>query len=132
MKVEALDHVNIITSDLPGTARYFSELLGLEARNGPPPLTPATAQWMYDDNGRAIIHINSLDCPRTYQREVNAGPTGSIHHVALRCSGYDEVIARLTAVSAEYQLNVVESIGLKQIFTMDPNGVLIELNFFDS
>lgn len=130
MKVNALDHVNIITADLDGTARFYAELFGLERRDGPPPLTPATAQWMYDDAGRAIFHINSLDCVRTYDREVAPGPTGSIHHVALNCSGYDEMLARLDARGMDRQLNLVEVIGLRQIFTMDPNGVLLELNFF--
>jgi catechol 2,3-dioxygenase-like lactoylglutathione lyase family enzyme len=130
MKVNALDHVNIITGDLDGTARFYAEVFGLDRRNGPPPLTPQNAQWMFDDAGRAIFHINSLDCPRTFEREVAVGPTGSIHHVALNCSGYDEMIARLDARGMDRQVNLVEAIGLRQIFTMDPNGVLLELNFF--
>lgn len=130
MKVNALDHVNIITPDLDGTARFYAELFGLERRNGPPPLTPDNAQWMFDDAGRAVFHINSLDCPRTFDRAVTPGPTGSIHHVALACSGYEDMIARLDARGMERQVNTVESIGLRQIFTMDPNGVLLELNFF--
>ena len=130
MKVNALDHVNIITSDLDATAQFYAELLDLDRRDGPPPLTPDNAQWMYDDAGRAIMHINILDCPRTYQREVTPGPTGSIHHVALNCSGYDEMKARLGARGLDHQVNLVASIGLRQIFTMDPNGVLLELNFF--
>jgi catechol 2,3-dioxygenase-like lactoylglutathione lyase family enzyme len=130
MKVNALDHVNIITADLDGTARFYAEVLDLDRRDAPPPLTPQTAQWMYDDAGRAILHINSLDCCRTYQREVAPGPTGSIHHVALNCSGYDEVVARLEARGIAFQGNTVEAIGLRQIFTLDPNGVLLELNFF--
>jgi 4-hydroxyphenylpyruvate dioxygenase-like putative hemolysin len=130
MKVNALDHINIITADLHGTANFYSEMFELEARDGPPPLTPETAQWMYDDAGRAIIHINSLDCVRTYEREVTPGPTGSIHHVALNCSGYDDVISRLEARGLERQINVIEAVGLRQVFTMDPNGVLLELNFW--
>lgn len=130
MKVNALDHVNIITGDLDGTARFYAELFDLDRRDAPPPLTPANAQWMYDDAGRAIMHINSLDCPRTYEREVAPGPTGSIHHVALNCSGHDDMIARLDARGADYQCNLVAAIGLRQVFTMDPNGVLLELNFF--
>ncbi|MEP6868133.1 MAG: VOC family protein, partial [Novosphingobium sp.] len=97
MKVNALDHVNIITADLDGTARFYAELFDLERRDAPPPLTPATAQWMHDQAGRAILHLNSTDCARTYEREVMPGPTGSIHHVALNCSGYDDVMARLDA-----------------------------------
>ena len=130
MRVNSLDHVNIITGDLDGTARFYAGLFALERRNAPPPLTPDNAQWMYDASGRAIIHINSLECPRTYQREVAAGPTGALHHVALNCSGYAELLQRLQDNAREYQLNLVAAIGLRQVFTMDPNGVLLELNFF--
>ena len=44
MQVEALDHVNIITDRLDLTADFYADLLGLERRDGPPPLTPKTAQ----------------------------------------------------------------------------------------
>jgi hypothetical protein len=71
-----------------------------------------------------------VDCPRTYDREVVPGVTGSIHHVALRCENYDTIIANLEARRADFKLNMVEAIGLRQIFTQDPNGVLLELNFF--
>jgi catechol 2,3-dioxygenase-like lactoylglutathione lyase family enzyme len=130
VKVNALDHVNIITADLEGTARFYAEVFELDRRDGPPPLTPGTAQWMFDDAGRAIIHINSLDCVRAYERDVMPGPTGSIHHVALNCSGYDDVVARLDARGLKYQVNLIESVGLRQVFSMDPNGVLLELNFW--
>ena len=130
MRVDALDHVNIITSDVDSSARFYAELFGLEARNGPPPLTHENARWMYDDAGRAILHINSLECPRHYDREVRPGPTGALHHVALRCSGYEELRARLKSRGLEHRLNEVTAIGLKQIFVLDPNQVLLELNFF--
>ncbi len=128
--VEALDHVNIITSDVEGSARFYAELLGLKPRDGPPPLTHANARWMYDQAERAVLHINSLDCPRAYDREVRPGPTGALHHVALRCSGYQEVEARLKTSGLEYRLNEVPAVGLRQIFVLDPNAVLLELNFF--
>lgn len=130
MRVNALDHVNIITADLERTARYYAGLFGLERRDAPPPLTPANAQWMYDAAGRAIIHINSLDCPRAYERDLTPGPTGALHHVALNCSGYDEMITRLQERQLACQVNLVQAIGLRQVFTVDPNGVLLELNFF--
>ena len=90
MNVEALDHVNIITDRLDETAQFYGHLLGLERRDAPPPLTPQTATWMFDAEGRAIIHINSLDCYRTYDREVSPGSlTGALHHVALTPSFVD-------------------------------------------
>jgi catechol 2,3-dioxygenase-like lactoylglutathione lyase family enzyme len=130
MQVNALDHVNIITADLDGTARFYSETLGLQRRNAPPPLTSDNAQWMYDGDGRAIVHINSLDCPRAYDREVRPGPTGALHHVALKCTGYGTLLARLRDRGLDYRLNEVPAVRLRQIFTLDPNGVLLELNFF--
>ena len=132
MRVEALDHVNIITADLEGTVRFYAELLALEPRDGPPPLTHENARWMYDDSGRAVVHINTLECPRAYDRAVDPGPTGALHHVALRCSGYEELRARHARHGLEHRINVVAAIGLRQIFVLDPNQVLLELNFFSA
>ena len=56
--------------------------------------------------------------------------TGALHHVALKCVGYEEVKGRLDAMGADYQENLVSAINLRQIFTPDPNNVLLELNFF--
>jgi catechol 2,3-dioxygenase-like lactoylglutathione lyase family enzyme len=130
VRVDALDHVNIITGELEGSARFYAEVFGLEPRDGPPPLTHENARWLYDAAGRAVIHLNSLDCPRAYDREVRAGPTGALHHVALKCSGYQELRARLRARGLEHRINEIAAIGLKQIFVLDPNEVLLELNFF--
>ena len=131
MNVEALDHVNIITDRLDETADFYGDLLGLERRDAPSPLTPQNATWMFDAQGRAIIHINSTDCPRTFDREVEPGSlTGALHHVALKCVGYEEVKGRLDDMDADYQENLVSAINLRQIFTADPNNVLLELNFF--
>jgi len=131
MNVNALDHVNIITDRLDETAEFYRVLLGLERRDGPAPLTPLNAQWMFDGQGRAIIHINAVDCPRTYEREVQPGSlTGAIHHVALNCSGYDDVMTRIKARGMDFKTNTIAVIGLRQIFTADPNNVLLELNFF--
>ncbi len=130
MRVEALDHVNVITADLEGSARFYAEVFGLEPRDGPPPLTHENARWMYDAAGRAVVHLNSLACPRAYDRAVNPGPTGALHHVALRCSGYEELRARLLERGLDHRINEVTAIGLKQIFVLDPSQVLLELNFF--
>ena len=133
MIVERLDHVNIITDRLKETAHFYAELLDLEERDGPPPFAPEQVRWMYDSAGNAILHLNSIDCPRAFDREVSpGGETGAIHHVALRCGDFELVRARLDARSADYKINDLSSIGLRQIFTADPNNVLLELNFFAS
>jgi catechol 2,3-dioxygenase-like lactoylglutathione lyase family enzyme len=131
MQVNWLDHVNVITDKLDATAEFYKALLNLERRDAPAPLTPQSAQWMYDAGGKAIVHINAVDCPRAFDREVQPGSlTGAIHHVALNCTGYDEVITRVEALGTPFQCNIVDAIGLRQVFVSDPNNVLLELNFF--
>ena len=130
MRVNALDHVNISTEDMAGTTRFYADLLDLDVRNGPPPSKPEHVQWVYDLENRPIFHINAKGAPQAFQRDCPPGATGPIHHVALNCSGKAEVIARLESRGAEFSVQTIASIGLTQIFTHDPNGVLLELNFF--
>ncbi len=131
MIVERLDHVNIITDDLANTARFYAELLDLKEGDGPPPMKPEQVRWMFDAGGNAILHLNSSDFPRLFDRSVADGETtGAIHHVALRCGDFEEVKSRLDSRGADYEINEVPAAGLRQIFTTDPNNVLLELNFF--
>lgn len=131
MPVERLDHVNIVTDRLDESAEFYVHLLDLERRDGPPPSRPDEMQWLFDPSGQAIVHLNSVECGRRFDRAFEMGsPTGAVHHVALRCTGFDETLDRLAAMNRDFEINRVASIGLVQIFTQDPNGVLLELNFF--
>jgi catechol 2,3-dioxygenase-like lactoylglutathione lyase family enzyme len=130
MRVDTLDHVNIVTDDLPGTARFYAEVFGLDVRDGPAPSRPDKVQWAYDDQGRAILHLNATGAFQVFKRDVTPGETtGAVHHVALKCAGHAEMVARLEARGLAHSFNDVPSIGLRQIFVVDPNGVLLELNF---
>jgi catechol 2,3-dioxygenase-like lactoylglutathione lyase family enzyme len=130
MPVEALDHVNIITARLDRAEAFYCGLLKLESGPMPPPLTRETGRWLYDTGGRAVIHLNSPAAPRYFDRPMTAGPTGALHHVALRCAGYAETMERIAAEGLDHRTNRVDAIGLRQIFVHDPDGVLLELNFF--
>ncbi|QJB68667.1 VOC family protein [Parasphingorhabdus halotolerans] len=130
MKINALDHVNIITDDLEGTSRFFVDIFDLDLRDGPAHLSPEHVKWLYDDNDRAIFHINAKEMQQAYQRETQSGPTtGAIHHVALDCSDHKAFIRRLEEHDIDYRMNDIASIKLKQIFFAETNGVLLELNF---
>ncbi len=131
MIVTALDHFNIITPDLNGTAAFYADILGLEQRTGPPPFRADQVQWMYDGANRAIVHINSVDCPRAYDRDVAPGPTGAVHHIALRCEGFAAMKEKLDRRGIDHHLNEIPSVGLKQIFLHDPNDIVLELNFWE-
>jgi hypothetical protein len=57
MTVLALDHINIMTRDLAGTAAFYADLLDLRSGDGPGGLANQDVIWMYDASGRALIHL---------------------------------------------------------------------------
>ena len=129
MRVNRLDHVNIQTRRLAETVRFYADILDLAAGDPPPPLDPAEVQWMFDGDGRAIFHLSTAGSLNAVD-DVNIGEdTGAVHHVALDCTGHDEMVDRLERLGLEHRLNHVQAIDLKQIFVRDPNGVLLELNY---
>ncbi|WP_416877521.1 VOC family protein [Litorimonas sp.] len=130
MQVKSLDHVNIISQDLHGTAKFYADLLQLEVRDGPPPMKHDHAQWLFDVRGRAVIHVNAVGAYQIFEKETSPGETtGALHHVAFDCDGYDDLLDRIISMGLEYKTNAVSSVGLRQVFVYDPNGVLLELNF---
>lgn len=131
MRVNALDHVNIQTLDLEATVDFYAGVLDLEPRDPPPPLDPKLVQWMYDAGDRAIFHLTTPgSIMGDAAQDILSRETGPVHHVALSCSGHDAMAARLTSLGLGFRLNHVTAIDLKQIFVRDPNGVLLELNYF--
>ena len=130
MRVNALDHVNIQTNDLPGTVAFFAQVLDLKAGDPPPNLDRAKVQWMFDGEGRPIFHLCIPGALLGESPEAaGLGQTGPVHHVALDCSGHDAMIVRLESLGLPHRRNHVAGIDLKQIFVSDPNGVLLELNY---
>jgi catechol 2,3-dioxygenase-like lactoylglutathione lyase family enzyme len=121
-----LDHVNVQTHRLAETVAFYRDVIGLEVRD-PPGLDPALIQWMYDEAGRGIVHISTAGSLGKGGQPVAGG--GSVHHVALLCSGHEAMVATLQRHGLQFRLNHVLAIDLKQIFVEDPNGVLLELNF---
>jgi catechol 2,3-dioxygenase-like lactoylglutathione lyase family enzyme len=132
MKVDAIDHVNIRTPDVVGTCQFFCEVLSLKVGDTPGTPDRTKACWLHDSSGRAVIHLGSADLAYPWEKEpqVTAPGSGRIHHVALRCVGYESMCDRLRLQGRSYHSNDVPQIALRQIFVEEPNGILLELNFF--
>ncbi len=129
MRINALDHVNIQTPKLQETVRFYADVLGLTPRDPPPNLDPKLVQWMFDAEGRPILHLSSPASMGGMEFVNQAEDTGAVHHVALDCSGYHDMIRHLDALGLEHRDLHHEAIGLRQVFVHDPNGVRIELNY---
>jgi catechol 2,3-dioxygenase-like lactoylglutathione lyase family enzyme len=132
MAVLSLDHVNIRTPDVPATTAFFCEMLGLRAEVAPGAASIDRGAWIYDAGDRPIVHIGPVEA--VYPSDGMAPFTpgrggGSVHHVALECDGYEEMARRLREAGLPIAVSEIPSVGLRQLFVTEANGILLELNF---
>jgi catechol 2,3-dioxygenase-like lactoylglutathione lyase family enzyme len=119
--ISGLDHINIETTDLEGTIRFYEQVLGL--RNGARPPFTFPGAWLYSGE-QALFHLVGVD-------DLTNTSTGAINHVALLANDFVGCKARLNALAQPYEQRVVPDSNIRQLFVNDPNGVRLELNFHD-
>jgi catechol 2,3-dioxygenase-like lactoylglutathione lyase family enzyme len=111
--LKGLDHVNIATTKLEETRRFFVDVLGFTV--GPRPEVDIPGYWLAG-GGRVLIHL----------MEVAEGRgQGSIDHFALEISDVQEMRGRLDRFNIPYRSHIEESYAQFQF--KDPNGVTVEL-----
>ncbi|MGE5720816.1 MAG: VOC family protein [Sphingomonadales bacterium] len=125
MRVNRIDHFNLRTRQLEETCSFYERMRQLR-RGRAAGMDQARNAWMYDEQNNPIIHINM---PADDETELPGGNTGRLHHVALDCQGYDEMMKRIADLGVYHETNFIDEIGLRQVFLYDPNGVRLELNF---
>jgi catechol 2,3-dioxygenase-like lactoylglutathione lyase family enzyme len=130
MQVSGIDHINIVTDDLEKTASFYETLLDLTRTENPATGSGISGCWMRDVTGDAIVHlVDRLSAPGRYEDHIPGQSTNGLHHVALRCEGFDDIIARLERMGCDYEINDLSHRGFRQIVVTDPNAVNLELNF---
>jgi catechol 2,3-dioxygenase-like lactoylglutathione lyase family enzyme len=132
MPVLGLDHVNIRTLNRGATMAFFRDALQMRVVLPQGSDSADRGGWVLDEAGAAVVHVASADqvFPADEHRPfVPANGSGAIDHVALRCSGYEEVKARLSAMGVPFRENHVARARLRQIFVEEPTGIKLELGF---
>lgn len=132
MAVRTLDHVNIRTIDVPGTTAFFRDVLGLEARVAPGADDIGKGCWIHDPAGHPIIHIGPVDGRYPSDDMLPFTPTrgsGAVHHVALECDDLADMLKRIGGTGRPFTRKDYPPANLTQIFVMEENGILLELNF---
>jgi catechol 2,3-dioxygenase-like lactoylglutathione lyase family enzyme len=130
MLVKAIDHINILTFDVDGTASFYERALGLTRGESGGAKMGYKGAWMFDASGHPLVHLGFKDPERDYGPEHVPGVvTGSFHHVAFKCEDFEEAKARLDAMGVEYKATELAQFGLRQIVLKDPNNINLELNF---
>lgn len=132
MPLTRLEHYLVLSDDIHQTRDFYRDVLGMT--EGFRPQLDFPGYWLYLGDV-PCIHIAEWQSYAEWTRRVGipvstrAPATGPVDHIAFNGSGIDEVRARLTQRGLPFRENAIDDIGMKQLFTRDPNGVPIEINF---
>ena len=131
MAVLRIGHVNLRgpAGLIEQLKNFYIDVIGLHEGPRPRFRSGSSGYWLYAGE-RAVIHLNLFGTDNTYEREViPGGTTGAIHHVAFECDDLDGMVSRLDTKGLRYERAELPEIALTQLFVVDPNNVLLELNF---
>ena len=103
MAIRAIDHVNIVTTDLEGTVAFYAEAIGL--RPGWRPDFSFPGAWLYAGE-RPVIHL------MVAERDAGTGP---LDHVAFVAEDFEGTRDRLAAQGVEHRIRDVPGTAIRQI-----------------
>jgi catechol 2,3-dioxygenase-like lactoylglutathione lyase family enzyme len=116
-----MNHFTIAAESREATLGFYCGLLGLEEGHRPDLGFPGA--WLYPHGGKqAVLHIY-------WDRPMPAARTGVIDHMAFTGSDLKAVKARFDERGLKYDLRRQAGAGTWQLFTLDPNGAKVELDF---
>ena len=119
--IHGMNHFTITAEDREQTLNFYCGLLGL--KEGARPDLGFPGAWLYPQGGtQAVLHIY-------WDRPMPALRTGVIDHMAFTSSGLKAVKARFDESGIKYDLRQQAGSGIWQLFSLDPNGAKVELDF---
>ena len=118
--IHGMNHFTITAEDRARTLDFYCGLLGLQQGHRPDLGFPGA--WLYAAGPQAVLHVY-WDRPMPSQR------TGVIDHMAFTASDLKSVKARFDAAGVKYELRQQAQSGTWQLFSSDPNGARVELDF---
>lgn len=124
--IDRIGHINIRTPLLEETLAFYERLFDLVRGPASTMADPDRNAWLYDQDGRGIIHVNM---PPQGEPVPEIGARGRMDHIAFDCRDPDAMEARLKAAGISYLRRETRVAGLTQIVLKDPNGITLELAF---
>jgi catechol 2,3-dioxygenase-like lactoylglutathione lyase family enzyme len=121
MPATLLEHYNVYCKDLKKTVDFYVKYVGLRDGDRPPFNFPGA--WMYAGE-QAVLHL-VFDSGRTDHG------SGAIDHIALRCTGIRDTVDLLKKDNVPHVIRKVPARPLQQVFVHDPDGIQIEMNFYE-
>ncbi len=119
--IHGMNHFTITAENREATLGFYCGLLGL--KDGHRPDLGFPGAWLYaEGNPQAVLHIY-------WDRPMPSARTGVIDHMAFTASDLKAVKARFDAAGLKYDLRQQAGAGTWQLFSFDPNGARVELDF---
>jgi catechol 2,3-dioxygenase-like lactoylglutathione lyase family enzyme len=127
-----MEHFLVIAEDIDATRDFYCEVLGM--RPGFRPELEFPGYWLYLGE-IGCLHLAEWKTYTEWTRQVDipvsspAAGTGPVDHIAFNASDFAGTVQLLENRGLTYKQNLLDDIGLRQIFIKDPNGITLELNF---
>ena len=118
--IVGMNHFTILAEDERKTLDFYVGLLGLA--QGPRPDLGFPGTWLYAGDSQAVLHV-------VFGRPMPGHRAGVIDHMAFSGTGLKGVKARFDEAGVKYDLRRQAGAGTWQLFTFDPNGAKVELDF---
>ena len=118
--IVGMNHFTIVAEDERKTLDFYVGLLGLNV--GHRPDLGFAGAWLYAGGPQAVLHMY-------FERPMPAIRTGVIDHLAFSATGLKAVKARFDEAGVAYDLRRQPGAGTWQLFSTDPNGAKVELDF---
>lgn len=118
--ITGLNHFTVIAENEQLTLDFYVGLLGL--RVGLRPDLGFAGAWLYGAGPQAVLHM-------VFDRPMPASRVGVIDHMAFTCTDLKAVKTRFDERGVKYDLRQQRGAGTWQLFTFDPNGARVELDF---
>ncbi len=118
--IVGMNHFTIVAQDERKTLDFYVGLLGM--RVGPRPDLGFPGAWLYGDGPQALLHMY-------FERPMPEPRAGVIDHMAFSATDLRSVKARFDAAGVKYELRRQAGAGTWQLFSHDPNGAKVELDF---
>ena len=118
--IVGMNHFTVIAEDEHETLAFYVGLLGMTVGQRPDLGFPGA--WLYAGGPHAVLHMY-------FDRPMPAHRAGVIDHMAFSATDLKSVKARFDERGLKYDLRRQAGAGTWQLFTFDPNGAKVELDF---
>lgn len=128
MPATSLNHYTIRPRDLEATRDFYADMIGLKLGDRPP--LPFPGYWLYAGD-TPVVHLigkQESETPIVDHTDPSVKVT-RLDHIAFTAEGLADMRGRLKAAGLKCEERVLPRLNMTQQFTLDPDGIDVELNF---